>query len=143
MARGNRFRIYDAERNLDRLYFSSTEAAQGWLNWVCRTKWWKQHTTIKHVDLLYPTFSMSGSEKVDDSLGRIEVYATSLEVLTLCHELAHLIDWRPRTNSQERCHDAQFAGVCLSVVKRYMGAKWALKLAEYYEAEGVKIIPYE
>jgi hypothetical protein len=138
MAKGNRYRLYEAEKDFERLYFSSPEAAQGWLSWVCRTKWWKDHSTIKYIDLNYPTYSMSGSWKVDDSLGRIDAYAFSLDAMTLCHEMAHLIDWRPRTTSQEKCHDAHFAGTELAVIARYMGADWRVRLEAAFLDHGVK-----
>jgi hypothetical protein len=143
MAKGNRYRIYDAERSPNRMYFTTTDAAQGWLNWVCRTKWWKERTTIKHIDLQYPSYSMSGSTKIDDTLAKVEIYCYSLDVLTLCHEITHLIDWRPKTLSQEKCHDARFAGIELLVVKRYMGLWWYNELLRSFEKEGVKFDVFE
>jgi hypothetical protein len=143
MAKGNRYRVYEAEKKIPKQYFSSVEAAQGHLNWVCRTKWWKQHSTVKHINLKYPSFYMSGSWKLNDVLAEIECHAWSLDIGTVCHEQAHIIDWRPRTTSQEKCHDAQFAGVNLAVWKRYMGKSWADMLEKAYQEEGVKWIPYE
>ena len=142
MAKGNRYRIYKAEQALDKLYFSSPDAAQGWLDWVGRTKWWKQHSTIRHIRLNYPTYHMSGAIKLDEKNGRLDIYATSLEAATLCHESSHLIVWYPG-NNPEKDHNAVFAGVYLAVVKRYMGVVCMAKLLEAFEEEGVKWEPYE
>ena len=142
MAKGNRYRIYKAERCLDKLYFSSADAAQGYLDWVCRTKWWREHTTIRHIRLIYPTYHMSGAIKLDDKNAELSIYATSLDAATLCHEMSHLIAWYPGTNA-ERDHNATFAGVYLEVVKRYMGVVCKEELIESFEEQGVKWTPYE
>lgn len=132
-----RYKIYDAERELPGVYFSSFEAAQGWLDWVCRTKWWKEHSTIRHIKLIYPTYFMSGATKLDDKNAEISVYAYSLDAITMCHELSHLVYWVPG-NDQEKDHNPKFAGVYLAVVKRFMSKRWMERLQKEFEDYGVK-----
>lgn len=132
-----RYKIYAAETDMVRLYFSTVEAAQGWIDWVCKTKWWKDRCTVRHIKLKYPTYYMSGATKLSDENAEIEVYAYCLDVLTLCHEMAHLIYWIPG-NNQEKDHNAKFAGIYIALVKRFIGKAASEELKTCFKEHGVK-----
>lgn len=139
-----RYKIYDVENAAfgSQLY-TTADGMQAWLDWICRTKWWKERSKIKHVQVVFPVVGkMSGATKEGPHLARIEFGPFSLCQLTACHELGHVLTW-DEAASDEEDHGPKFVGTYLRVVKRYMTAEAARKLASDFDEVGIKYTSWE
>jgi hypothetical protein len=120
---------------------TTPEGMQAWFDWVVKRKWWMAMSDVAHVRCVFPVVGkMSGAFKEADNWARIEFGVFSLCRQTACHELAHILMWRPR-GDVECDHDEQFAGMYLFVVKKLIGAESAKELARKFKEKGVKWIP--
>jgi hypothetical protein len=141
-----RHKLYDSENDVWPEYGTPTpDAAQGWYDWITRTKWWRDRSTVKHIRLKYPIFGKLSGIVLEDNVAVVEFSPFSLTKECLLHELGHVLDYHPGTSeaAMERDHNPTFAGILLALVGRYMSADEAKKLAAAYEARGVKWTPYE
>ena len=137
-----RYKIYKVE---DKIASDSTtsEGMQMWLDWVVRTKWWKERSKIKHVRVVFPTVGkMSGAEKEGPHLACIKFGAFSLDQLTACHELGHILAWDADANDEED-HGPRFVATYLSIVKRFISAEFARDLANDFDEAGVRYSSWE
>jgi hypothetical protein len=146
MRKGNRWAIYDAENDVWPEYGSPTpEAAQGWYDWIARTSWWRDHSDVRHMRVKYPVFGTLSGIVMDGEVAVVSFGPFSLTKPCLTHELGHVIDYHPGTSAaaMERDHDPKFAGILLALVRRYLSACEADRLAERFKARGVRWLPYE
>ena len=146
MAKGNRYRIYEAEADIGELW-TTPEGMQVWMDWVCRTKWWRDNSSVRHIKVKYPTVGqMSGAHKFtgegERRIAEISFGAFSLCLMTACHEITHLTKNLYREEStHEWDHGRAFASMELRVVKRYIDAKTAKGLEASFLDHGVDYDP--
>lgn len=122
---------------------TTPEAMQAWFDWIVQRPWWQKLTDVVHVRVVFPIVGkQSGAYKEADNWARIEFGVFSLCRLTACHELAHILMWRPRGDA-ECDHDEYFAGMYLFVIKKLCSAEDAREMAKHFAQNGVKWIPVE
>jgi len=146
VARGNRERIYDAERDagLCNGPGATLEGVQAWFDWAVKTKFWKDNSTVRHVRAKYPVVGkMSGAYKFSGEgerrIAEVEFGVWSLAEGTVMHESTHLMKNLYREGADdEQDHGPAFASMYLRVVKRYMGAGWAASLEKEFIKHEVK-----
>ena len=141
-----RAKIYAAEKEAWPACGSPTpEAAQGWYDWVARTKYWRDRSPIRHFRVIYPVFGKLSGVEVDGDTCIIEFGPFSLTLPGMVHELGHPLDYHPGTDREamERDHNEVFAGIYLALVRRYISAEDADLLQSKFEEKGVKWIPYD
>ena len=143
--KGNRFRIYDAEADSDITdLWTTPEGMQEWMDWVTRTKFWRENSSVRHIKVQFPVVgAMSGAYKFTDEgerrVAEISFGPFSLCLLTAVHELTHLTKNLYREGvSNEQDHGPAFATMELRVVKRYISAKEARLLEMSFVKHGVK-----
>lgn len=131
-----RYKIYGVENEYNPNN-TTPDGMQAWYDWICRTKWWKDRSKIKHVQVVFPVVGkMSGAVKLGPHLAKVEFGPFSLCQLTGCHELGHILTWDANAD-QEEDHGPRFVSAYLSVVKRYIGVETANALAEDFDEKGV------
>jgi hypothetical protein len=141
-----RKKLYDCEDAVWPEYGTPTpEAAQGWYDWVARTKWWRDHSSVKHIRIKYPVFGKFSGIVLEDNVAVVEFGPFSLVKECLLHELGHVLDYHEGTGeaAMERDHNPKFAGILLALVRRYMSAGEADELQKEFEARKVRWDPYE
>jgi hypothetical protein len=137
-----RYKIYAADEQMADVW-ATPDGMQAWLDWVVKTKWWRDRTKIKHVKVNYPSpGKMSGAVKDGPHLARIDFGPFSLTQLTACHELAHVLTWDAEADP-EGDHGPRFAGMFLAVCHRYISAQFSRKLAAAFDAKGVSYSAWE
>lgn len=137
-----RKKIYDIDDTTPGDY-TTPEAMQAWFDWIVKRPWWRKMTDVVHVRCVFPVVGkMSGAFKEADYWARIEFGVFSLCRHTACHELAHILMWRPRGDA-ECDHDEYFAGMYLFVTKKLIGAPAAKILQTRFEKAGIKWVPVE
>jgi hypothetical protein len=146
---GNRDRIYKAEKaaGLTGGPGATPEGMQAWLDWVARTKFWQEVSSVRHFKVKYPVVGqMSGAWKFSGE-GERRVAEISYGPFSLshgggCHEITHLTKnlFHEGTDqaAMERDHGVAFATMYLRIVKRYMSADDARVLAAAFLDYGVK-----
>lgn len=143
MSLKQRYRLYRAEdeaTKADRSWFGSAEAAQMWLDRAIRRKWWRKHSDIRHVRLVYPyAGGMSGALKEGNVL-TVSIRPESLNTATLVHELAHGLAWVPGHDS-EKDHGKRFAGALIALYGLLEGAEIGRAVQQAFDEAGVKYDP--
>ena len=140
-----RYKIYKAEWATWPWYGSPTpEAAQGWYDWVARTKWCRDHSPIRHFRVVYPVFGKLSGVEIDGDTCIIDFGPFSLTWPNMVHELGHPLDYHEGKDrdAMERDHNDVFAGIYLALVKRYISADDAILLQNEFVKRDVKWIPY-
>jgi hypothetical protein len=133
-----RYKIYKIENANFNVNNTTPEGMQAWFDWICRTKWWKDRSKIKHVQVVFPVVGkMSGAVKLGPHLAKVEFGPFSLCQLTGCHELGHVLTWDAEADDEED-HGPRFVGAYLSLVRRYIDANMANALIEEFDEAGVK-----
>lgn len=135
-------KIYDLEDS----YSSDNttpEAMQAWIDWILRTKWWRDRSKIRHVRVVFPVVGKkSGAFREEATWARIEFGVFSLCRQTACHELAHILTWNEDGDDEED-HDDIFAGMYLSLCRRFISAKWGEKMEKDFDEEDIKHKHYD
>jgi hypothetical protein len=134
---GNRDRLYTAENILigPVRWYLSLDGAQAHVNAFLKRKWWRDHSPVRFVTVVYPMKGMSGAVQVDEKNWEIHFSYTAVCDLNIAHELAHiLMGVVPGTTPEdhEKDHDAYFAGAELEMVKRFCGLWVAERLREQF-----------
>ena len=134
-----RYKLYAAELVATQpwRWFASPQAAQLWLDKKVRTKFWRRHSKIRHVKLVYPFMGAMSGATLDGDILVIEVLPESLAVPTLIHELAHGLVWIPGKDP-ERDHGRRFAGALIEAYRHFDCAATADALIAEFETRGVK-----
>jgi len=133
-----RYKIYESEDALDDAW-TTPEGMQAWLDWVVKTKFWKERSKVKHIRVVYPVVgAMSGAIKETPHLACIQFGAFSLTMITACHEISHILTWPGDDSTPEEDHGPKFAAMVLEVCKRYISVKIAKKLQKQFDDRGVK-----
>ena len=141
-----RYKLYSAEFSVWPWEGSCTpDAAQGWYDWVVKTKWWRDHSEVHHFKVRYPVFGKLSGIVLEGDIAIVEFGPFSLVRPRMVHELGHVLDYHPGTSIEdmERDHDPKFAGILLALVRRYIDADDALRLEKQFEADGGKWIAYD
>jgi len=136
-----RYKLYACEAKVWPYRGSTTpEAGQLWFDWVARTKWWRDHSPIRHFRLKFPCFGKMSGIILDGDVAEVEYGAFSLTLQNFVHDLAHILDYHPGASREqmERDHSPVFAGFLLALVKRYMSADEAKELQSAFDDAGVK-----
>lgn len=133
-----RYKLYASEEALDDTW-TTPEGMQAWFDWVVKTKFWKERSKVKHVQVVFPVVgAMSGAYKDGPHLARIEFGVFSLTMITACHELAHILTWPGDDSTPEEDHGPRFAAMMLAVCKRYITVALAKKLQAQYDKRKIK-----
>ncbi len=145
---GQRDRLYASENVLIGPvgFYASVPAAQAHVDHFLRRTWWRKHSPVRFVTLQYPAKGMSGATRVDEKHWQIDFGYTSLNDLSVAHELTHVLVGVTRATTpaaHERDHNARFAGAELAVVKHFIGAWVSERLREQFDANEVKWTPFE
>jgi len=141
-----RHKVYGSEDAVWPEYGSPTpEAAQGFYDWISRTKWWRTHSDVRHMRVRYPVFGSLSGIVMDGDVAVISFGPFSLTKPCMIHELGHVLDYHPGTSAaaMERDHDPKFAGILLALVRRYMSAGEADRLEKEFTSRSVKWLPYD
>jgi hypothetical protein len=140
MAKSNRWKIYDAERDagLNGGPGGTLEGVQAWYDWAIKTKWWREHSVVRHVRVIYPSVGkMSGVIKFfgegERRVAEVHYGVWSMSEGGTMHEATHMMKGLLISGADDdRDHLQAFATMYLRVVKRYMGKWSADKLAEQF-----------
>lgn len=143
-----RYRLYEAEdaSEVGDLW-TTAEGMQAWLDWVVRTKFWRENSSVRHIKIRYPvTGQMSGARKFtgegERRVAEISFGPFSLCMLTALHEITHLTkNLYSESFDQEQDHGRAFVTMELKVVKRYLSAEQAQILADKFAEMGVEFDP--
>jgi hypothetical protein len=141
--KGNRERIYDAEieAGLTVGPGATPEGMQAWLDWVARSKFWQENSSVRHFKVVYPSMGkMSGIVKFSGEgerrVAEVHYRPFSMSEGGACHEITHITKnlYREGTSVEdmERDHGPAFATMYLRVVKRYISAGTARRLEKAY-----------
>jgi len=132
-----RYKIYKIEEDYNPPS-TTPEAMQMWFDWVVKTKFWRDRSKVKHVKVVFPVVGkMSGATKDGPHLAKIDFGVFSLNQLSACHELAHILTWDAEADD-EGDHGPRFVGMYLETVKRFYGAEQAKLLQKDFDEKGVK-----
>jgi hypothetical protein len=146
---GNRERIYRAEKEagLTSGPGATLDGMQAWLDWVARTKFWGEVSSVKHFKAKYPVVGqMSGAWKFSGEgerrVAEISYGPFSMSHGGACHEITHLTKglFHEGTDvaAMERDHGPAFANMYLRIVKRYISADDARTLERAFIKHKVK-----
>jgi len=130
-------KIYDLE-NAYSSDNTTPEAMQAWIDWILRTKWWRDRSKIRHIRVVFPIVGKkSGAYREEATWARIEFGVFSLSRQTACHELSHILAWNEEGDDEED-HDDIFAGMYLSLCRRFISAEWSGKMETDFDEKGIK-----
>jgi hypothetical protein len=143
-----RYRLYEAEdaSGIGELW-TTPDGMQAWLDWVARTKFWRENSSVRHFKVRYPVpGQMSGARKFtgegERRVAEISFGPFSLCMLTALHEITHLTkNLYSEGFDDEQDHGRAFATMELRIVKRYLSAESAAKLADKFTEYGVEFDP--
>lgn len=136
-----RYKLYAAEdeaTKADRCWFGGIEAASMWLDRAIRKSWWRKHSQIRHVKLLYPYAGGMSGATLEGNVLTICIRPESLNTSTLIHELAHGLAWVAGHDS-EKDHGPKFAGALIEAYRHLDCAASAEAVAEAFDEAGIRV----
>lgn len=134
MALRQRYRLYEAEDEATKpwRWFASVDGAQMWVDKRLRKKWWRKHSQVRHVKIVYPFPGKMSEAHLDGIVGTLKFIPEGLYMEAIIHELAHFLTWVPGKN-QERDHGKRFAGALVECYRHFDCASNADELLKFYD----------
>jgi len=131
--------LYDTEDELMKpwRYFSSVEGAQMWVDKRLRKKWWRKHSDVRHIKIVYPFGGVMSEAHLDGIIGTLKIIPEGLYLEAMVHELAHFLTWIPGKND-ERDHGKRFAGALIECYRHLDIASNGEELQKAFDKAGVQ-----
>ena len=129
--RDNALYIAEEETLFPCRQFISVSDAQGFVDGILASRWWKKRSPITEVRLSYAVAPKWSQSWIRDGIGFVDITGGWLNEAWITHEMAHLL--APKTG-----HGPEFFAAYMEMVRWKRGAWRCKRLREALKAEGVE-----